>query len=271
MGQEARGVELDRHSRNCCCTYLAGGAAPASAHDRDHDGLPDNWERSTTSRPRRSRRRRIPTTTACATQREYRERTNPRKRDTDGDGYDDRAELGAGTNPTKAADRPFPNRATTGVPSGWTPAQTRSTTLTVRKPGAVIEDVLLQDGADLIVEAPNVTVRRVKLEGGTINNVDGSDCNNGLLIEDTTIEPRAGEDSSDDTEGVISYGGYTARGVQIWHRSEGFRVGGNDDGCGPVRIEKSFAAVTPPHPVATGTGTACRVSVACSDAAQHHA
>ena len=142
----------------------------------------------------------------------------------------------------------FPNRSNTGVPTGWTPAQTRSTDMFVREPGTVVQDVLFTNGADIFVEAPNVTIRRVELEGGRINNLYGPECANGLLIEDTTIEPRGGQDYGTDTEGVISYGGYTARGVEIWHRSEGFRVGGVGDGCGPVRIEDSFAAVTPPQP-----------------------
>jgi hypothetical protein len=43
---------------------------------------------------------------------------------------------------------------------------------------------------------------------------------------------------------VISYGGYTADGVKIWHRSEGFRA----SECGPVKVENSFALITPPHP-----------------------
>ena len=227
--------------------YLTAGSAPAGARDRDHDGLPDRWEERYHISTSKKSGKKDPDHDTVRNRREYKERINPRKRDTDRDGYDDRAELRAGTNPANDADRPFPNRSSTGVPAGWTPAHTQSTTMTVEKPGAVVEDVLLRDGADLIVEAPDVTIRRVKLEGGVINNVSGG-CNNGLLVERTTIEPRAGEDSSDDTEGVLGYGGYTARRVQIWHRSEGFRVGGNDDGCGAVRIEHSFAAVTPPQP-----------------------
>ena len=229
-------------------TYLTAGSAPAGARDSDQDGLPDRWERKYHISTSKKSGEKDPDHDALRNRREYNERTNPRKRDTDRDGWDDRAELRAGANPKNASDRPFPNRSTTGVPANWKPAHTQSTTMTVRTPGAVVKDVLLQDGADLIVAAPNVTIRRVKLEGGAINNVAGSDCNNGLLVERTTIEPRAGEDSSDDTEGALGYGGYTARRVQIWHRSEGFRVGGNEDGCGPVRIVKSFAAVTPPQP-----------------------
>ncbi len=164
------------------------------------------------------------------------------------DGYTDRVEIGAGTNPRKAAGPRFPNPSSTGVPADWTPARTRAEDLFVTKPGAIVEDVLLEDGANIVIEAPNVTIRRVKLEGGWINNFYGDGCESGLLIEDTTLEPRAGQDYANDSEGVVSYGGYTARRVEIWHRSEGFRIGGKDGGCGPVRIEDSFAAIAPPKP-----------------------
>ena len=252
--------------------YLTAGSAPAGARDRDHDGLPDRWEERYHISTSKKSGKKDPDHDTVRNRREYKEHINPRKRDTDRDGYDDRAELRAGTNPANDADRPFPNRSSTGVPAGWTPAHTQSTTMTVEKPGAVVQDVLLRDGADLIVEAPDVTIRRVKLEGGVINNVSGG-CNNGLLVERTTIEPRAGEDSSDDTKGVLGYGGYTARRVQIWHRSEGFRVGGNDDGCGAVRIEHSFAAVTPPQRALWRLARRRPAGLRrpCSDAPQHHA
>jgi hypothetical protein len=137
----------------------------------------------------------------------------------------------------------FPTPATTGVPAGWAPKQVRTADLRVTQPGAVISDVLLQN-ADITVEAPNVTIHRVKLQGGVINNAPGDTCGGGLVIEQSTIEPAPGQSTSDDTEGVISYGGYTASGVEIWHRSEGFRA----SSCGPVTIRNSFALVTPPDP-----------------------
>jgi hypothetical protein len=136
----------------------------------------------------------------------------------------------------------LPTPSTAGVPAGWVPAQTRTSNLVVTKPGAVVEDVLLQN-ADLVVDAPNVTIRRVKLEGGRIQNRPGAACRNGMVIEDSTIEPAPGRTDSEESEGVVGYGGYTARGVKIWRRSEGFRDGGRSAGCGPVRIEDSFAKI----------------------------
>jgi hypothetical protein len=139
----------------------------------------------------------------------------------------------------------LPTPSTVGVPRGWAPKQTRTTDLVVKGPGAVVQDVLFQN-ANLIVDAPNVTIRRVKLEGGMIQNRPGAACRNGMLIEDTTIGPPPGKRYSEESEGVVSYGGYTARRVKIWRREEGFRVGGRSSGCGPVHIEDSFAKIVVP-------------------------
>ena len=140
----------------------------------------------------------------------------------------------------------FPNPSNTGVPHGWKPTRTRTTDLRVTKPGTVVQNVLLKN-ADLLVDAPNVTIRDVELQGGRIDNVPSDTCRNGTVIENTTIAPAAGKSSSVDTEGVISYGGYTARRVKIWRRSEGFRDGGVSEGCGPVRIFNSFAKIVIPQ------------------------
>jgi hypothetical protein len=136
----------------------------------------------------------------------------------------------------------FPTPATTGVPAGWVPAQTRTTDLHVTQAGAVVQDVLLQN-ASIIVEAPNVTIRRVEIQGGGISNFNGSPCEPGMVIEDSSIEPPPGQDSSLETEGVIEVGGYTARRVKIWRRAEGFRSGAD---CGPIRVEDSFAKIVIP-------------------------
>ena len=65
----------------------------------------------------------------------------------------------------------FPNEATTGVPPGWVPRETRSSSMSVNNAGAVVEDVLLTNGADLNINAPNVTIRRFKIEGGAHHDV----------------------------------------------------------------------------------------------------
>jgi hypothetical protein len=159
------------------------------------------------------------------------------------------AGCGGGTPDRPSAPAPppgFPAPSSTGVPAGWAPSRTVTSELRVRTPGAVVEDVQL-DNADLVVEAPDVTIRRVRLRGGRIYNVPSSTCGNGMVVEDSTIEPAPGRAHSPDSEGVISDGGYTARRVKIWRRGEGFRVGGRSAGCGPVRIESSFVKITVPR------------------------
>ncbi|MGY1796325.1 hypothetical protein ACI796_20340 [Geodermatophilus sp. SYSU D00525] len=139
---------------------------------------------------------------------------------------------------------PVPNPANTGVPAGWTPATTRTTDLHVTTPGAVVQDVRLV-GADLVIDADDVTVRRVEVQGGSITNVAGSRCRNGLLLEDVSVVRAPGQVTGGDAP-AVGAGGYTARRVEIDGLPEGFRVAGRSLGCGAVTIEDSFARITSP-------------------------
>lgn len=227
--------------------YFVGSAMASTPGNRDHDGLPDRWEQRYGLSTTKNSAKGDPDRDGLRNRREYRLRTNPRKRDTDGDGYDDRVEVRAGTDPRDASNRPFPSPSLSGVPGGWTPSRTRTTDLVVTQPGAVVQDILLVN-ADLIVDAPNVTIRRVRLQGGRIDNrPGGSPCRNGMVVANSSIEPAPGQNHSTDEMPAFATGGYTARGVEIWRRTEGFRVGGkNSGGCGPVRIADSFVTVVDP-------------------------
>jgi hypothetical protein len=143
----------------------------------------------------------------------------------------------------------FPTPQATGVPAGWVPVSVRSTDLRVTQSGAVIQDIRF-NGGNLIVDAPNVTVRRVEFLCGRINNVPGSVCRNGLVIEDTSFGFPAGPVTTRATDPpAIQHGGYTARRVKINGYPEGFRVGGKGAfACGPVTIEDSFARIVAPSP-----------------------
>ncbi len=110
--------------------------------------------------------------------------------------------------------------------------------------GAVIEDLRVTNGS-LIIDAPNVTVRRVEVIGGGIDNWPGSTCRNGLLIENSTVR-RGAAPTTDAGTAAVGQGGYTARNVLIDGLAEGFRVGGKSGGCGPVVIENSYARVVSP-------------------------
>lgn len=139
----------------------------------------------------------------------------------------------------------FPTRANTGVPRGWKPRRTLSRDLVITKAGKVVKDIRLVDNADLIVDAPNVTIRRVELLGGQIMNVPGSECRNGLIIEDTTLR-RPNPTKLDGEDSAIGIGGYTARRVEMVDVTEGFRVGGRSMGCTRTKIVNSWVRVTYP-------------------------
>lgn len=136
----------------------------------------------------------------------------------------------------------FPTARDTGVPRGWTPRRTIDGDHVVRRAGAVVRD--LRVNGDLVIAAPDVTVERVDVVGGQINNWAGSGCQSGLKVRRTTIRRAPGQTTSGD-DPAISAGGYRAYRVRIDGLPEGFRVGGKDE-CGPVVITRSYATVVSP-------------------------
>jgi hypothetical protein len=139
----------------------------------------------------------------------------------------------------------FPTEQSAGVPAGWTPTTTRTGDYTITTAGAVVEDLRVTNG-NILVRAPNVTLRRVELLGGIIHNEGNNGCLNGLVIEDTSIGRAPGQVTRDSDWSVVMVGGYTARNVKITGVPEGFRVGGDSVGCGPVVIEDSYADIVRP-------------------------
>jgi hypothetical protein len=141
----------------------------------------------------------------------------------------------------------FPTETSAGLPAGWTPTRTVNGGYTVTTAGAVVQD--LRINGDLVIAAPNVTVRRVDVVGGSVENQgngNGNTCANGLSIIDSRISTGTSGPAGDDYP-AISGGGYTADNVLITKSVEGFRVGGHDDaGCGPVTITDSYAHIVPP-------------------------
>jgi hypothetical protein len=135
----------------------------------------------------------------------------------------------------------FPNPASTGVPAGWTPAQTVSTDMEIRQPGTVVEDVRFTDGASISVFADNVTIRRVEMLGGFITNQYGdapAGCGHNMLVENVTFKQAPGGFSAGDYP-VIGEGSYTARNIEVLGRGEGPRL----SDCGPVTLENSFISI----------------------------
>jgi hypothetical protein len=307
-GDAAQGEEKTRMWKRLVLTTfallcVASPASAASRRDRDHDGLPDRWERKHHLSTHIRNSGRDPDHDGLSNRRELRRRTNPHRRDTDrdglrdgaevrryhtnprrrdtdrdglrdgaevhryhtkprkwdtdGDGWSDGAEVRAGTNPRDRRSHPsgsalgtpgilpppggFPNPASTGVPAGWTPAQTRSTDLTVSTAGAVVQDIRFTNGASINVEADNVTIRRVELQGGTITNqASGAPggCGHNMLVEDTSFEQIPGQFVPGDFP-VIGEGSYTARRIEVDGRGEGPRF----SDCGPVTLEDSFISI----------------------------
>jgi hypothetical protein len=147
--------------------------------------------------------------------------------------------------PTPTVPAGWPTPATTGTPAGWTPKST-VTSLAVTMPGAVVEDVRVV-GGDIVVLAEGVTIRRVEMVGGSIDNDYGSNCpGRRLTVEDSTFLPPAGAAYGGSSEGTIRYGGYTATRVEIANRIEGLRVGSEQNGCGPVTVQDSYISIAAP-------------------------
>ena len=107
----------------------------------------------------------------------------------------------------------FPTVRSAGVPIGWTPQRTATSTVTVDTPGAVVENLRIVNG-DLNIAAPNVTVRRVEIEGGVINNFAGDQCSTGLKLIAVTVKRAPGQVTEGDFA-AVGVGGYTARRMEI--------------------------------------------------------
>jgi hypothetical protein len=143
-------------------------------------------------------------------------------------GSTDNDETDAVTPPPPSGE--WPNLTNTGARGAMTD---RSTSITASTTGQVIENLRLLSGASIQVNASNVVIRNVRLEGGFIRWSG----NRNVLIEDTTLTNRPGQGvSSADRDGVVGYGGGTLRRVQITNRSEGVR----DGDSAPLTIEDSF-------------------------------
>jgi hypothetical protein len=84
----------------CAAAVLAipAGAA-AKSHDRNHDGLPDRWERAHHLSLRVNQAHRDQDHDGLSNRREFRLGTNPRRADSDRDGLRDGAEVATGNDP----------------------------------------------------------------------------------------------------------------------------------------------------------------------------
>jgi hypothetical protein len=107
--------------------------------------------------------------------------------------------------------------------------------MTVNTAGTVISGYRFTNGADLTINAQNVTVKDTEFQGGRI-----STSSPGVLVQDTTFDRAAPLSSTG--EGALGYCGYTAVRVKMLNRTEGFR-----SGCSATTtIRDSFVDLTPP-------------------------
>lgn len=92
-----------------------------------------------------------------------------------------------------------------------------SGTVTVDQDGAVVEDLDI-DG-QIMVNADNVTIRRVKITSGDYYPIRYDDPHRGLVVEDSEIIG-----TSDDVTAAISFAHYTARRVNVHGGADGFKA-----------------------------------------------
>jgi hypothetical protein len=74
-------------------------AADAKKRDRDHDGLPDKWEKKHHLSVHKANATKDPDTDGLSNMREFKRHTDPRDVDTDNDGLDDGDEVRMGDDP----------------------------------------------------------------------------------------------------------------------------------------------------------------------------
>lgn len=142
------------------------------------------------------------------------------------------------TSTTKARAE-FPNDKTTGVSKRWQPTQTYNG-LRITKSGYILEDARIN--GNLVIDADNVTVRRVEVLGGVIN----TRCRKGVVLQRVTVARAPGQTTRWSDEPAVGPGGYQANRVKIYDLPEGFRVSGASSGCGKTVIKNSFVLVTAP-------------------------
>lgn len=133
--------------------------------------------------------------------------------------------------PTAPSAGAWPTAATTGVPAGWVPKETRSS-WRITSPG-VYEDVRVT--GSITVTVGGVTLRRVEVLGGSVVN---QACGGAtpLVLEDVTFRPPAGQARAGSSEGAVYHGNFIARRIKVQDYIEGLRAGS----CGPITVEDSF-------------------------------
>lgn len=130
-----------------------------------------------------------------------------------------------------------PTQLDSGVPVGWVPTTTRGT-WNINTPGTYVD---VRVNGDVNVNVPGVTLRRVEVIGGSIDNETATGCNQ-MTLDQVTVRTANGQPGGS-TEGAVHYGSYVATRVALLDVVEGFRVSGKSNNCGPVTISDSYIRV----------------------------
>jgi hypothetical protein len=247
--------------------YLAASATAGAPRDRDHDGLPDRWERKYHLSIASPSANRDPDRDRLTNRREMRRRThprradtdhdhlrdgaevrrfdtNPRKPDTDGDRFWDGCELRSGTNPRRRRSRPArrcqkslfrldqPPSPGTGFPDASTTGVPPGTTLTPSGGMTINAAGTVVDRRDIsgpvVVNAPNVTIRNSRIRTTAFWAIDNN--STGLVIEDSEIDGLGANGT------CIGSDNFTVRRADIRGCENGFNICCN----GNVLIEDSY-------------------------------
>jgi Bacterial TSP3 repeat len=133
------------------------GAALAKTHhkakDRNHDGIPDKWEKKHHLSLKVNQAKKDPDHDGLNNKQEFRDNTNPRKADTDGDGLNDGQEMEVGDNPND------PDTDNNGVRDGEEIDGTVQSFTPGTDPNTGTLAILLPDGTNTVTGAVDASTR----------------------------------------------------------------------------------------------------------------